>query len=293
VLAAAAGVIVSSVITSLRLAPAEHARLLPQPRAQEAEHDRLILRRRSDGEIADASLDRTSPADAIATFDARRAVSGRDESVRRPATSLPRNSIPEAERATLLRETYAELFEQLKLSEQEIERFVQLVDTLWYGFAPEQGDGASQPRSLTDQVRSVQAELLALLGHEKFLEYEEYGRSLGMRSEVASFNAALQRTGVPPLSAAQERQLLQAISEERSAMPPPRMTGDRAAFVNEGRDAAALYRSRLVERSQSILSDQQLAVLRAKYERSAGLTPGVSASSERQGGTASTLNPYR
>jgi hypothetical protein len=262
VLAAFTGVIASSLIVFRR--------------AQEADHERSPPQHRSDDSMTTALPDRMSSADATADASPAAPPAASASRPREHSVPSPRDVMSAWERAMLTRETYGELFKELNLSESEIERFVQLVDQLRYGFEQKRDseEPSAQRPSLTDQVRAVQGELLALLGHERFLKYEEYGRTLGMRSEVASFNAELRGTGLPPLNAEQEQQLLQAFAEERLAMPPPRTSDDRAALVIERNEATALYRSRVVERSQNILSEQQLAVLRGKYERSGDRSSG-------------------
>lgn len=171
------------------------------------------------------------------------------------------------QRITALRPVYHDLILDLGMTEDEAERFLRLVDDKKAGsFGMVQGP--SDDASLNQAVKAASDELLTLLGPERYQRYEQYEASLPDRSVLRGLNEELRATARAPLTDQQQQELLAMLSIERAVMPPivrTTMSGDGA---DEYAAAMKAYRARVLEGAQFILTDEQLDLLRSRFERS-------------------------
>jgi len=182
--------------------------------------------------------------------------------------TLPQQPVPEMrispdQKNALLRETYADLLSELSLSEEDARRFLLIVAAGW-------GDEQDQtsPCVTADCGRVDMQALLTLLGSEGFNHYEAFAQTLQQRNVIQGLAAELEARQVEPLSESTRQSLLSLLLEEYSALPP--FDAERASIERRREQVERIkyFDHRVLQRSEFILSDTQLEVLRRRFERS-------------------------
>jgi hypothetical protein len=124
---------------------------------------------------------------------------------------------------------YAGLFKQLNLSAEEKEKLSNvLVDSLMRNVENAQGIfGDSQKATAEDtQKRFAEAkkqtdgEIKALLGDERFAQYEDYQKNVGERRQLDQLKTKMDAANLP-LQDQQMAQLLQIMKDEKTVVPQP------------------------------------------------------------------------
>jgi hypothetical protein len=180
---------------------------------------------------------------------------------------------------------YGPLFKELGLAAEEKSRLTDLMlDNAMKGVAHAQelfGQGDPSQRealvkTLTEEQKQSQVDIKALLGDERYAQYEDYTRNLGHRMAVDQLRARLE-SGTMPLQDTQSQQLLQIMREESQ------MGSDATGFASQGADPAqnlnaivseeameeffqkqVAVNQRVAERAATVLSAEQLAALGAQ-----------------------------
>jgi hypothetical protein len=74
-------------------------------------------------------------------------------------------------------------------------------------------------KAITDQQKEMNAGLKALLGDEKFAQYEDYQKTVGDRTQLNQFKQQLEGDD-SALQDGQFAQLMQILKEEKARVPP-------------------------------------------------------------------------
>ncbi len=128
---------------------------------------------------------------------------------------------------TILQKMYGPLFKDLNLpAEQKNQLMAALLDhqmaTIEQAgglFKPEGGDTAAAAQSLQDKEKQFNEQVKAMLGDDKFTQFEEYKKTMGERLVLDQFKQQL-ADGQSPLQDEQTKSLLQIMKEERDKLPP-------------------------------------------------------------------------
>ena len=126
---------------------------------------------------------------------------------------------------------YAGLFKDLKLTPDEKEKFKTLLtDAQMKNVEAAQGlfgggdnkDSASEEagKQITDAKKQTDEEIKALLGDERFVQYQEYQKSVGERMQLDQLKNQMAAENMP-LKDEQTAQLLQVMKDAKAAAPPP------------------------------------------------------------------------
>ena len=131
-----------------------------------------------------------------------------------------------SQQKTMINTMYGSLFKELNLSPEEKQKFSELLLDQQMK-TMEAGMGIFEEGGLTNVTQGVQAQqkeseeqLKALLGEERFTQYQEYQKTLGDRVQIDQLRQQMETAGTP-VQEAQLRQLLALTKEERERTPPP------------------------------------------------------------------------
>ena len=170
---------------------------------------------------------------------------------------------------------YSGLFKELNLSSEEKEKVTGiLVDSQMknvenaQGIFGEKKEGAAEDTSklFVEAKKQTDAELTALLGDERFAQYEDYQKNIGERMQLDQLKTKMAAEHLP-LQDDQMAQLLQVMKEEKAAVPPVMPTDNtqvpkKELFTAENFDKQiewmAEYNRRVLDRAGQILSPEQL-----------------------------------
>jgi len=170
---------------------------------------------------------------------------------------------------------YSGLFKELNLSSEEKEKVTGiLVDAQMknvenaQGIFGEKKDGASEDTAklYVEAKKQTDAQLTALLGEERFAQYEDYQKNIGERMQIDQLKTKMAAENLP-LQDEQMARLLQVMKEEKAAVPPVIPTDNtqvpnKELFTAENLDKQmqwmAEYNRRVLDRAGQILSPEQL-----------------------------------
>lgn len=127
----------------------------------------------------------------------------------------------------MMQQMYGPLFKELALTPDEKQKFTDLLldnamkaaehaGAMFKGEGPERSEAL---KTIGDQQKETSAGLKALLGEERFAQYEGYQKTVGDRLQLNQFKQQLDGSGAA-LQEAQYAQLLQIIGEEKKRSPP-------------------------------------------------------------------------
>jgi hypothetical protein len=136
------------------------------------------------------------------------------------------------------------------------------------GIFGEKKEGAAEDASklFVEAKKQTDAELAALLGDERFAQYEDYQKNIGERMQLDQLKTKMAAENLP-LQDDQMAQLLQVMKEEKTAVPPVIPTDNtqvpkKELFTAENLDRQmqwmAEYNRRVLDRAGQILSPEQL-----------------------------------
>ncbi len=182
---------------------------------------------------------------------------------------------------------YSGLFKDLKLSPDEKEKLKNiLTDSQMKNIEGAQGmlgkkEGApDETQKLFDEgKKQTEAEIKALLGDERFAQYEDYQKNLGERMQVDQFKTQLAGQNLA-LQDQQTAQLLQILKDEKAATPPIIPTDNtqfprRELFTEDNLINQTKwtedYNRRVLDRAGQFLTPEQLTQYRTFQEQQASM----------------------
>ena len=126
---------------------------------------------------------------------------------------------------TLMKSMYGALFKELKLSADDQKKLTDLMIDGQLSGVDSMGDLLSKDDTartnamnvVTEQQKKLNDDIKAMLGEEKFAQYETYQKSVGDRLVLNQFQ---QQLGDTPLRDDQMKQLLQLMADEKARTPP-------------------------------------------------------------------------
>jgi len=179
-----------------------------------------------------------------------------------------------SQQKTMINTMYGSLFKELNLSPEEKQKFSELLLDQQMK-TMEAGMGIFEEGGLTNVTQSVQAQqkeseeqIKALLGEERFTQYQEYQKTLGDRMQIDQLRQQMETAGTP-VQDAQLTQLLALLKEERERTPPPISQDPQAAFASaekmlsdEAMETQMAWQEeinrRVFERAATVLTPDQL-----------------------------------
>jgi hypothetical protein len=270
-------------ISSLRRLNASLLRQNKELKTQLAEKESLIDEMKERYSAADEGV-LTADADAEAgEKDSASAMKNYGEYIEELMKNPEMAEMIRQNQRTTLDMMYGDLFKDLRLSEEELESFKDLlVDKqmiiLELGMPMMSGDlGEDEKKAMTEKIEEKQAEIdeeiKMLLGEAGYEEFENYSKNLGDRMLLGQYKRGLEGTGIEPLDERQEEELLAAMSEERENFEFSADFGDPnnldySRFTEENINTFLKERKKLAERvldrSRTILTEEQFE----KYKES-------------------------
>ena len=179
-----------------------------------------------------------------------------------------------SQQKTMIDTMYATLFKEMNLTPEERQKFSDLLldqqtKTM------EAGMGIFEEGGLTNLTQSVQArqkeseeQLKALLGEERFTQYQEYQKTVGDRMQLDQLRRQMDTAGAP-VQDEQLQQLLALTKEERERVPAPFPQDPQGAAANmeqmlsgENMEKQMAWQEeinrRVLERATTVLTPDQL-----------------------------------
>lgn len=196
---------------------------------------------------------------------------------------------------------YSGLFKDLKLSPDEKEKLKNiLTDSQMKNIEGAQGmfgkkDGSpDETQKLFEEgKKQTETEIKALLGDERFAQYEDYQKNVGERMQVDQFKTQLAGQNLA-LQDQQTSQLLQIMKDEKAATPPIIPTDNtqfpkKELFTADNLDKQMKwmedYNRRVLDRAGQILTPEQLTQYRTFQEQQASMQKlGLKMASQMFGG---------
>jgi hypothetical protein len=216
----------------------------------------------------------------------------------RPPTAQQLQADPEYRDALLaqtrlqLQNSYPGLIEELRLSATDADELFNLLAENQVRESAGRINGpinAMDPAIVAEAERlrrenqaKLNASLVALLGDDKYAQYQDYQQTRGARSTVAAFGNTLAQAN-QPLTAAQARTLLSATATEQQRQQREAQAAARnRASPTNAQDQMRLMEDQLNRQEESNrrmlalmaphLSSEQLETLRAQFESQTALT---------------------
>jgi hypothetical protein len=179
---------------------------------------------------------------------------------------------------------YAGLFKDLNLAPDEKEKLkgilteaqmrnIESAQGLFGG--KQEGAADDSQKQTADAKQQTDADIKALLGDERFAQYEEYQKSMGERMQIDQLKTQLAAENLP-LQDQQMAQLLQAMKDEKTKLPPAIPTDQtqmpkKEMFTAENLDKQMKwiddYNQRVADRAAQILTPEQLTKYQAFQEQ--------------------------
>jgi len=125
--------------------------------------------------------------------------------------------------------------------------------------------GASQQAALGAQIK-------ALLGNDKYQEYESYRTTVPERLQLNTLSLQMTTAGVP-FSDTERTTLLNIMLDEKARVPPPQRSADKteAEYLRERLAWADVFDKNVGTRADQALTSDQLRVFRQYQEQQAAL----------------------
>jgi hypothetical protein len=179
---------------------------------------------------------------------------------------------------------YGSLFKELNLTSEEQDALKNvLVESQMRNVEAAQGLLNNKDGSAAAAVKTAKdeadAKVKALLGEPRYAQYQEYQQTIGERMQLNQFRAQLGGENTS-LSDQQFSQLLQAMKEERVALPPA-ISPEQAqipqpeTFSTEAIDRQLQwmqqYNERVLARAGQVLAPEQLKQFKSFQERQAAM----------------------
>ena len=198
-----------------------------------------------------------------------------------------REMVREQQKATISL-MYSGLIKDLNLSPDETEKLkavltdaqmrnVEAAQGLFGGTL--EGTAADTQKQFMEAKQQTDAEIKALLGEERFAQYEDYQKNMQERMQLDQFKNQLAGENLP-LEDSQMAQLLQAMKEEKSVLPPAipmdqTQMPTKETFTADNLDKQMKwmteYNRRVRDRAAQILSPEQFKQYEAFQEQQASM----------------------
>ncbi len=181
----------------------------------------------------------------------------------RPDRSPSYQKMMRAQLRANFRRMYADLGSQLRLSQDEFNRFIDLLSDQQLAnevraFNSPSTSEAEMRQRWEQQRREHQKQIAELLGADKAEEFRQYQESMPARGEVEMIARQLEGFDAP-LRDDQRKQLVAVISEERARVPMPQYEDilDQQAYMRLADDWQADYEQRVNAQARAILDNEQ------------------------------------
>jgi hypothetical protein len=203
---------------------------------------------------------------------------------------------------------YGGLFKDLKLSPEEKDKLKELLtDSQMKNIEAAQGmfggkDGAAEDatKQIADSKKQTDAEIKALLGDERFAQYQEYQKSVGERMQLDQLRNQLASANMP-LDDAQAAQLMQIMKDEKAASPAP-ISDDQTqlpkkdTFTSENLEKQLAwmddYNRRVLDRAAQVLTPDQFKQYQSFQEQQASMQKlGLQMAKQMFGGDKAGATP--
>lgn len=184
---------------------------------------------------------------------------------------------------------YGGLFKELNLSPEEKDKFKELLTESQMGkVAAAQGvlggtqdeaTTAAAKKAVADAKKQADADIKALLGEQRYAQYEDYQKNVGERMQLDQLKNQLAGENVP-LRDEQNAQLLKIMKEEKLALPPAISTEqsempDKDTFTAKKMDEQLKwmeqYNARVADRAKSVLTPEQFINYQKFQEQQASM----------------------
>jgi hypothetical protein len=203
---------------------------------------------------------------------------------------------------------YSGLFKDLNLSPEETDKLKELltdaqmsnVEAAQGLFGGKEGATEDSTKLVADAKKQTDAEIKAMLGDEKFTQYEEYKKNMGERMQLDQLRNQLAGENLP-LRDDQSAQLMQIMKEEKANRPAPisadqSQTPTKETFTAENLDKQLAwmddYNQRVLERAGQVLSPEQLKKYQTFQEQQASMQKmGLQMARQMFGGEKSGTTP--
>jgi hypothetical protein len=172
---------------------------------------------------------------------------------------------------------YSGLFKEMKLSPEEKEKLRELLTEsqmrniesaqgLMGGEKLDATAEAAATKALEDAKKQTDADVKALLGDERYAQFDDYQKNMGERMQLDQFKTQLAADNLT-LRDDQTSQLMQIMKEEKAALPPAIPTDQsqvpkKEMFTAENLDKQLKwmddYNQRVLQRAGQVLSPEQL-----------------------------------
>lgn len=172
---------------------------------------------------------------------------------------------------------YSGLFKEMNLTPEEKEKLTGILTESQLknieraqGMFGAQKDGTMEDtqKLVADSKKQTDSEIKALLGDERYAQYEDYQKNIGDRMQLDQLKTKLAAQNLP-MQDEQMAQMLQAMKEEKAAMPPviPSDASQVPANMKSLLTAENLdkqtqwlddYNRRVLDRAAQILTPEQL-----------------------------------
>lgn len=186
---------------------------------------------------------------------------------------------------------YCGLFKEMNLSPEEKEKLTGILTETQmksvenarglFERAREGEPPEDATKLLTEAKKQSDAEIKALLGDERYAQFTDYQKNIGERMQLDQLKTRLEGEKLS-LQDEQSAQLLQAMKEEKAAVPPPipsdatQSPGDvKSMMTSENIDKQIQwmddYNRRVLDRAAQFLAPEQLKSYREMQEQQASM----------------------
>ncbi len=184
---------------------------------------------------------------------------------------------------------YGGLFKELNLSPEEKDKFKELLTDSQMGKVAatqsllggtqDEATTAAAKQSVADAKKQSEADIKALLGEQRYAQYEDYQKNVGERMQLDQLKTQLAGENAP-LRDEQTAQLLQIMKEEKLALPPAIPADqsempDKDTFTPQKMDEQLKwmdqYNARVADRAKSVLTPEQFINYQKFQEQQASM----------------------
>jgi len=182
---------------------------------------------------------------------------------------------------------YSGLYKELNLTPEEKDQFrtllteaqMKTIENAQSLFGTNQAASADMTRQIQAAKKESDAAIKALLGDQRFAQYDDYRNNINERMQLDQFKNQLATDNVP-LRDEQSAQLLQILKEEKLALPPAISTEEsqipsKETFTAEKLDQQLKwmdeYNKRVLDRAGQVLTPEQLTQYKSFQEQQASM----------------------
>ena len=205
---------------------------------------------------------------------------------------------------------YGGLFKDLNLSPEEKDKLKDLltdaqlknIEAAQGMFGGKEGISEETTKQIADAKKQTEAEVKALLGDERFAQYQDYQKNVNERMQIDQFKNQLAGANMP-MNDAQSAQMMQIIKEEKAATPAPISDDQSQAPKPDTFTAANMekqvawmddYNQRVLNRAAQVLNPEQLKQYQSFQEQQASMQKlGLQMAKQMFGGEKSAPGTLR